>query len=87
MAALVREGLEEPLQFSSGQPAVLRRLAGLLRELAWQAPPRVLDDVLRSHLQRVVDLARETTAVDHAETARWERELTDALAGRWAAPA
>ena len=84
--ALVRLGLEEPLQFSSGQPAVLRRLAALLREVAWRAPRGRLDDVLRAHLDRVVELASGTASVDRAETARWEREFSDALAGRWPGP-
>jgi uncharacterized membrane protein len=82
-AALVRSGLEEPLQFSSGQPAVLRRIAALLRELAWRAPRGPLDGELHAHLARVVAVARETTALDEEETTRWESEFADALAGRW----
>jgi uncharacterized membrane protein len=35
--ALVQLGLEEPVQFADGQPAVLCRLARLLQELAWRA--------------------------------------------------
>jgi uncharacterized membrane protein len=84
---LVRLGLEEPVQFASGQPTVLRRIAGVLRELAWRAPRGTLDGMLRAHLDRVVELARETTSVDRTETDRWERDLDDALAGRWAAQA
>ncbi|SOD98117.1 DUF2254 domain-containing protein [Blastococcus haudaquaticus] len=80
---LVQVGLEEPLQFASGQPAVLRRIARLLRELAWRTPRGTLDSGLRAHLDRVVDLARETTSVDPDETERWRREFDDALAGRW----
>jgi uncharacterized membrane protein len=83
IGALAQVGLEEPLQFSSGQPAVLRRFAALLRELAWRAPQGALDDVLRGYLDRVVALARDTTEVDAAETGRWEQDFTDALGGRW----
>ena len=83
MLDLVQVGLEEPVQCASGQPAVLRRIARLLRELAWRAPRGPLDAVLRAHLDRVIESARGTTSVDDAETGRWEREFTDALAGRW----
>ncbi|MGY1608444.1 MULTISPECIES: DUF2254 domain-containing protein [unclassified Geodermatophilus] len=82
--ALVRLGLEEPLHFAEGQPAVLRRIAGLLRELAWRAPRDALDRDLRRYHDRVVRLAAESTDVDEAETARWREEFTDALGGRWA---
>ena len=84
---LVRVGLEEPVQFASGQPTVLRRIAGLLRELAWRTPRGTVDGMLRSDLDRVVGLARETTSVDPDETERWRREFDDALAGRWTAQA
>lgn len=83
LPALVRLGLEEPVQFAAGQPAVLRRLAALLRELAWRAPRGTLDAELTSQLDRIVRQAEDSTTVDGAETARWRRELTDALAGRW----
>lgn len=83
---LVRVGLEEPVHFASGQPAVLRRLAALLRELAWRAPRGPLDDDLRGYLGRVTELARESTSVSRPETERWEREFEDAVAGRWSRP-
>ncbi|WP_116453553.1 DUF2254 domain-containing protein [Blastococcus litoris] len=82
--ALIRVGLEEPLQFAGGQPAVLRRIAGLLREVAWRAPDGGVEAALREYAVRLVDLARETTSVDEAEIGRWERDLGEALAGRWA---
>ncbi len=84
LAALVQLGLEEPLAFAGGQPAVLRRLAGLLRELAWRAPRGALDGDLLGYLGRVVRLAAESTEVDAAETARWRWDVTEALSGRWA---
>ncbi len=87
LADLVRLGLEEPVQFGEGQPAVLRRLAGLLRELAWRAPAGVLDEDLRRYLDRVVDLAERSTTVAPAEISRWRQQLGDALTGRWEAPA
>lgn len=83
LTALVRLGLEEPVHFAEGQPAVLRRLATLLRELAWRAPHSVLAQELTSHMDQVVRLAESSTAVDAEELARWRRQLADALSGRW----
>ena len=80
---LLRLGIEEPIQFAGGQPAVLRRLAGLLRELAWLAPPRTLDAMLRTRLDQVAGLAEESTSIDRAETTTWQEHLGEALAGRW----
>ncbi|NEK86751.1 DUF2254 domain-containing protein [Blastococcus saxobsidens] len=80
---LVRLGIEEPIQYAGGQPAVLRRLAGLLRELAWRAPRGSLDETLRTRLDQVVALAEESTSIDRAETTLWRTHLSDALAGRW----
>jgi uncharacterized membrane protein len=80
---LVQVGLEEPLQFASGQPAVLRRIAGLLRELAWRAPRGLLDADLDGYLRQVVDLAGKSTSVSRAETDDWERRVREAMAGRW----
>ncbi len=84
MQALLQLGLEEPLQFAEGQPAVLRRLAGLLRELAWRAPGNALGPGLCKYLECVARLAEDSTDVNRAEIARWRREFTDARAGRWA---
>ncbi|SFF86569.1 Uncharacterized membrane protein [Blastococcus tunisiensis] len=83
VATLVRLGVEEPIQFASGQPAVLRRLAGLLREVAWRAPRGAVDEVVEEYLRQVIDLARESTSVPRSETEDWTREVADALAGRW----
>ena len=80
---LLRLGLEEPVQFASGQPAVLRRVAALLRELAWCAPRGRIDDELLDQLDRVVQLAEESTSVGRTETDRWRQRVADALAGRW----
>ena len=71
------------MHFAEGQPAVLRRLATLLRELAWRAPSGALDRELAALLDRVVAVAEESTALDGADTTRWRRQFTDALAGRW----
>ncbi|RZU32590.1 DUF2254 domain-containing protein [Blastococcus saxobsidens] len=83
--ALVRLGVEEPIQCAGGQPAVLRRLAGLLRELAWRAPAGSLDEPLCRYLDRVVELAEETTSIDGDETSTWRGRLAGSLAGRWPA--
>jgi uncharacterized membrane protein len=77
--------LEEPLHHSSGQPAVLRRIAVLLREVAWRAPRGVVDRALRDRLRNVVDLAAESTGITASERRSWEEALDSALAGMWPA--
>jgi uncharacterized membrane protein len=84
--ALVTLGLEEPIHFAEGQPAVLRRLANLVQELAWRAPRGTLDGQLCEYVERVIRRAHDSTDVDPGETARWRGQVTDALAGRWAPP-
>lgn len=83
VATLLRLGLEEPIQFASGQPAVLRRLAGLLREVGWRAPRGTLDQELEGYLRQVVELARESTSLPRSETEDWGQKVEDALADRW----
>ncbi|WP_456600368.1 DUF2254 domain-containing protein [Blastococcus sp. SYSU DS0616] len=80
---LLTVGLEEPLQYASGQPAVLRRIAGLLQEVAWRVRGEDLDDALRALLDRCVDSALESTAIDSRETNAWRSAVEDALEGRW----
>ncbi|GAB3347530.1 DUF2254 domain-containing protein [Modestobacter lapidis] len=80
---LLRLGLEEPVHFASGQPAALRRIAALLRELAWRAPRGRIDAELLAQLDRVVELAQESTSVEPSETGQWRQQVTDAMAGRW----
>ncbi len=77
--------LEEPLQYASGQPAVLRRLAVLLREVAWRAPDGELDAELRGYLAGLVALAGDSTRVSEPERWAWEQRLEQALAGSWPA--
>ena len=85
--ALLEQVVEEPLQFVDGQPAVLRRLAALLRELAWRAPSGLVDVRLRDLLERVIDVAQRTTGIDEDERAGWRAALDDALQQRWATDA
>ena len=77
--------LEEPLHYASGQPAVLRRIAALLREVAWRAPRGVVDDALRDRLRHAVDLAAESTRITASELRSWEEALDSALIGVWPA--
>ena len=81
--ALLRLGLEEPLEYAGGQPAVLRRIAGLLRELAWRLRNQGLDAELHALVDRTAKVAVETTSVDEREAALWRSAVVDALAGRW----
>ena len=75
--------VEEPLQFAEGQPGVLRRLAGVLREFAWRARGRGVDDLVRGYADRVADAAVRTTAVTPEEGAAWQLQVEQALAGEW----
>jgi uncharacterized membrane protein len=84
-AALVDLALEEPLQFASGQPAVLRRLAGLLREVAWRAPRGPSEAAIRRRLDELAAIAAESTSVPAEEVEQWRSAVEDALAGRWPA--
>ena len=77
--------LEEPLQHASGQPAVLRRLAGLLREVAWRAPGGAVGSAVRRRLDELAGTTEASTTVPAEEIARWRRDVADALAGRWPA--
>jgi uncharacterized membrane protein len=83
LPALVQLVLEEPLQFAEGQPAVLRRLAGLLREFAWRARGRDVDDLVRRYVDEVADTAVRTTGVSVEEGQTWRRQVAQALAGQW----
>jgi uncharacterized membrane protein len=80
---LLELGLEEPLQYASGQPAVLRRIAALLREVAWRAPRGQLTTDLRELMDRVADLAGESTGIAAPEIRSWRTDLDEALDGRW----
>jgi len=79
--------LEEPLQFAGGQPAVLRRLAALLREVAWRSPEGSLDRALRQRLDHVVRLAEETTCIPPEERYAWHLRFEQAASGQWPAGA
>ncbi|WP_369137484.1 DUF2254 domain-containing protein [Modestobacter versicolor] len=77
--------LEEPLHYASGQPAVLRRIAALLREVAWRAPRGLVDHALRDRLRHAVDLAAESTEITAVERRSWEEALDSALIDVWPA--
>ncbi|WP_346618686.1 DUF2254 domain-containing protein [Blastococcus montanus] len=80
---LLRLGLEEPLEYASGQPAVLRRIAGLLHELAWRVRGQDMDETLRALVARTARQALESTAIEERETTAWRSAVDEALAGRW----
>lgn len=82
---LIRLALEEPLHFASGQPAVLRRMAGLLREVAWRAPRGSADAQVRRLIRRVAEVAGESTDVPAEERDQWIADVDVALAGGWPA--
>ncbi|MGY1780603.1 DUF2254 domain-containing protein [Geodermatophilus sp. SYSU D01036] len=77
--------LEEPLQYAPGQPTVLRRIAALLREVAWRAPRGLLDQALRDRHQDVVTVTADSTRITADERHSWEEGFDLALSGRWPA--
>lgn len=81
--ALAALAFEEPLQFAEGQPAVLRRIAAALREVAWRAPGGSLDELVRRYLGQLVSTARRSTALPGAELDLWHRQVEQALQGHW----
>ncbi|NIH68837.1 DUF2254 domain-containing protein [Modestobacter marinus] len=85
LPALLQLAVEEPLQFAEGQPTVLRRLAGLLREFAWRAQGRSVDDLVCRYVDAVAERALESTAVAESETRAWRQQVRQALAGSWPA--
>lgn len=85
LPALVHLVLEEPVQFAEGQPAVLRRLAGLLREFAWRARGRGVDALVRRYVDQVAGTAVRTSGVSEEEAQAWRQHVAHALAGQWPA--
>jgi uncharacterized membrane protein len=77
--------LEEPLRFAEGQPAVLRRTAGLLREFAWRARGRDVDELVRRYADEVAGTAVRTSGVSEQEGQAWREQVAQALAGQWPA--
>lgn len=73
--------LDGPLHLAAGQPAVLRRIARLLREVAWRASPGSLDADIRCFVDRLVEVARTSTGLPGEEPARWRAEVEAALLG------
>jgi len=85
LSSLVQLAVEEPIVFAEGQPAVLRRIAMLLRELAWRAPAGSVDDEVRYWIDRVRAVAEGSTEMSGEETGTWRPLVEDALDGLWPA--
>ncbi|MGY1747763.1 DUF2254 domain-containing protein [Modestobacter sp. SYSU DS0511] len=85
LPALLQLAVEEPLHVADGQPAVLRRMAGLLREFAWRARGRGVDDLVLHYADAVAESARRSTQVPETETRAWRDRVAQALAGEWPA--
>ena len=82
---LLEEGIAQPRRYGAADPAVVTRLLGLLREVAWSTR----DDNRRRSVRQQLDRLRATIATadfDPTERARLDRDshtVEDALEGRW----
>ncbi|WP_138760216.1 DUF2254 domain-containing protein [Modestobacter altitudinis] len=85
LVELVELVVEEPLEFAGGQPAVLRRMAGLLREFAWRARGRGADDLVRRYTDRLAETALHSSGIAADEARTWREQVALALDGRWPA--
>ncbi|MFE7936303.1 DUF2254 domain-containing protein [Streptomyces griseoincarnatus] len=76
--------VDQPLRYGAAEPAVLARIAMLLRELAWHAEPAQHPPVTAAltRLRSTID-AQNLHATEHAKLTELSRLVDDALAGRW----
>ncbi|MBT3150553.1 DUF2254 domain-containing protein [Streptomyces sp. CHD11] len=77
--------VDQPLRYGAAEPAVLARIAMLLRELAWitspgRHPPLV---AALARLRSTID-AQNLHAADHFRLTGLTGHIDEALAGRWA---
>ncbi|GBQ04420.1 DUF2254 domain-containing protein [Streptomyces spongiicola] len=85
LSDLLGLAVDQPLRYGAGEPAVLARIAALLREIAWCGAPG-------QHPPITAALARLRSAVDTGDLDATERRrltrltesVDEALAGRWA---
>jgi len=74
----------QPLRYGATEPAVLNRIAMLLRELAWNSAPDQHPPIVAA-----LDRLRSTTAdqnfhaTEHARLTELVQQAEEALAGRW----
>ncbi len=84
LAALLRVALDQPARYGATDPAVLRRLFMLLRELAWVCAPHqrpvIAAEVAR--LRRLVS-RQDLDAADLVELEASAARVDDSLEGRW----
>ncbi len=83
-ATLLAVGIDQPARYGAGEPAVLHRLLGLLRELAWVCAPDQQAQV-EAGLHRVRDVIErgELAPYDRDELGIAAARVDHALAGRW----
>lgn len=74
----------QPLRYGAAEPAVLNRVAMLLRELAWCATPDQHPPIVAA-LDRLRSTAAEQDlhTSEHARLAELAHQVEQALAGRW----
>lgn len=83
LPALLHLVMEESLMYAEGQPAVLRRLAAVLREFAWRAQELDVGELIVAYTDRTAELATRTAHITEDEARAWQRRVAQALDGRW----
>ncbi|MFG3660106.1 DUF2254 domain-containing protein [Streptomyces sp. NPDC047706] len=81
---LVTLAVAQPLRYGAGEPAVLARIAALLRELAWTAPPDRHPPIAGAlaRLRSTID-GQDLDDTEHVRLVELTRLAEEALAGRW----
>ncbi|MCZ9341588.1 DUF2254 domain-containing protein, partial [Streptomyces sp. TRM76130] len=77
--------VDQPLRYGAAEPAVLARIAMLLRELAWSAAPGRHPPIVAAlaRLRSTID-AQRLHATEHLRLTALTERVDEALAGQWA---
>lgn len=84
-AQLLDAALTQPRRYGAADPAVTARLLRLLREVGWSVRTAAQREAVADQLARlqVTVAAQDFDDIERAEFDRGDREVQDALQGRW----
>ncbi|MFJ6443801.1 DUF2254 domain-containing protein [Streptomyces sp. NPDC091649] len=84
LADLLDLAVDQPLRYGAAEPAVLIRIAMLLRELAWNSAPDQHPPIVAAlHRLRSTIADQDFHATEHARLDQLVHEAEEALTGRW----